>query len=212
MLVKYPRTPHLPWSPGATKDDRVIGDVTCCLIGPVVITEKMDGENTTMYRKSIHARSIDSYSGHPSRSWINHIHGNTAYMIDGEERVCGENLYAQHSIHYDNLESYFLAFGIWKHDRCLSWPDTLGRLDYLGLKHVPVLYEGMIDESTLRRFHLDKGIEGNPKIEGFVVRPVRSFTMAEFGSVVAKWVRAGHVQTDEHWMSKPVIPNGLRGE
>ena len=26
----------------------------------------------------------------------------------------------------------------------------------------------------------------------------------------AKWVRTGHVTTDEHWLSKPLIPNGLK--
>ena len=25
----------------------------------------------------------------------------------------------------------------------------------------------------------------------------------------AKLVRKGHVQTDEHWMNKPIVPNGL---
>jgi hypothetical protein len=26
---------------------------------------------------------------------------------------------------------------------------------------------------------------------------------------VAKWVRTGHVQTDEHWMFSEVVPNRL---
>lgn len=49
--IKYPRTFHLPWSLGATSDDKVLKNVdhfegTC-----VVITEKMDGENS--YDKSM---------------------------------------------------------------------------------------------------------------------------------------------------------------
>lgn len=39
------------------------------LKGPVVITEKMDGENTTLYRDGLHARSLDSRH-HPSRNWV----------------------------------------------------------------------------------------------------------------------------------------------
>lgn len=53
--VKYPRTYHLPWSPGATDDDRVLTDeeLEANFSGRMVVaTEKMDGENTTMYGPS----------------------------------------------------------------------------------------------------------------------------------------------------------------
>jgi len=32
----------------------------------------------------------------------------------------------------------------------------------------------------------------------------------EFKKSVVKWVRKGHVQTDEHWMNSAIIPNGLK--
>lgn len=35
--------------------------------------------------------------------------------------------------------------------------------------------------------------------EGYVVRTVEGFAFDEFASHIAKWVRKGHVQTDEHW-------------
>ena len=65
--VRYPRTYHLPWSPGATDDDRVLPDVRHFEGQEVVVTAKMDGEQTTMYTDYLHARSID-WSRHPSRS------------------------------------------------------------------------------------------------------------------------------------------------
>lgn len=43
--IKYPRTYHLPWSPGTTKDDRIMKDIDTLLNNEVVITLKMDGEN-----------------------------------------------------------------------------------------------------------------------------------------------------------------------
>ena len=46
--------------------------------------------------------------------------------------------------------------------------------------------------------------------EGYVVRTVAGFAHEEFADHVAKYVRAGHVQTDEHWMHRAVVPNGLR--
>ena len=35
------------------------------------------------------------------------------------------------------------------------------------------------------------------------------FSLNDFGQSVAKFVRAGHVQTDEHWLSRPIVVNGL---
>lgn len=44
-MIKYPRTPHLPFSEGMTKDDRVWKDMHYFDQTEVVVTEKMDGEN-----------------------------------------------------------------------------------------------------------------------------------------------------------------------
>lgn len=94
---KYPRTPHLPWSPGFTADD-LRNKTTALFDGKeVVVTEKMDGENTTMYRDYIHARSVDGRS-HPSRAWVKQLHGRICFDIPEGWRFCGENMYAQHSI------------------------------------------------------------------------------------------------------------------
>ena len=91
--VKYPRTYHLPWSPGATDDDRVLTDeeLEANFVGRmVVVTEKMDGENTTMYNDYIHARSLDSAS-HPSREWVKNLHAQIQWQIPDGWRICGES-------------------------------------------------------------------------------------------------------------------------
>ena len=69
QAVKYPRTPHLPWSPGASQDDVFSLDARHFEGQTVIITEKMDGENTTLYRDYLHARSVDGRH-HPSRNWV----------------------------------------------------------------------------------------------------------------------------------------------
>jgi hypothetical protein len=43
MSPKYPRTPHLPWSPGGTSDDRRLTDVSSLLNVGLVITENERG-------------------------------------------------------------------------------------------------------------------------------------------------------------------------
>ena len=60
MRMKYPRTPHLPWSHGRAEDDIALDSIEHLeRLGDVVITEKLDGENTTLYHDYLHARSVD---------------------------------------------------------------------------------------------------------------------------------------------------------
>lgn len=201
---KYPRTRHLPWSPGASHDDLIAGGVEPFVGQRVIVTEKMDGENTTLYRDHVHARSLDGRH-HPSRDWVKGLQGRIAHEIPDGWRICGENLYARHSIPYDTLSSYFMVFSIWDADnRCLDWDSTVEWADLLGLELVPVLYDGEFDIDWLRDLDLDL-----QRCEGYVVRLASSFAYAEFGESVAKWVRANHVQTDQHWMHAEVVPNGL---
>lgn len=201
---KYPRTPHLPWSPGATSDDVFLADTHTFWECEVVVTEKMDGENTSMYTNYIHARSIDS-KHHPSRTWVKAFHGSIAHAIPAGWRLCGENLYARHSIAYDNLPSYFVLFSVWdEHNRALSWDDTLQWAERLGMAVPKQLYRGVWNEQALRSIAVD-----TESCEGYVLRTVQGFAYQHFHEHVAKWVRAKHVQTDTHWMYAPVVPNGL---
>ena len=47
------------------------------------------------------------------------------------------------------------------------------------------------------------------RVEGYVVRTTVGFGYADFATHVAKVVRENHVQSDEHWMHQPIVPNGL---
>lgn len=201
---KYPRTPHLPWSPGATKDDIRCVDSKIFEDRKVVVTEKMDGENTTLYNDHMHARSIDSRH-HPSRDWLKRLHACIAYNIPVGWRICGENLFAQHSIVYENLSSYFYGFSIWNEDNyCLSWKDTLEWFDVLELDSPRVIYRGLWNEALIKSIDID-----TDNVEGYVIRLEDRFHYSDFAASVAKWVRTGHVQTDQHWMHGAVKPNGL---
>ena len=202
---KYPRTYHLPWSGSKTDDDRTLNSTKMFEGKMVVITEKMDGENTTMYPDHIHARSIYS-SDHPSRSWVKNLHAKVRHEIPAGYRICGENLYARHSIKYDALGSYFMVFSIWDGLKCLSWEDTVGWADMIGLKTVPVIYEGTWKEGAAKE--LAKGIDTDRK-EGYVVRLADEFRYRDFKSSVAKYVRRDHVTTHGHWMRSRLVLNGL---
>ncbi|MCP2357423.1 putative kinase [Nonomuraea thailandensis] len=203
MRVHYPRTSHLPWSPGATPDDVRAGDLSGLRGREVVVTEKLDGENTTLYADGLHARSPDS-GHHPSRAWVKGLQGRIGGRIPAGWRVCGENLYARHSIAYQGLDSWFYGFSVWDGDRCLGWDRTVAFLRGLGIPAPPVLWRGVFDERALRGLRLDL-----ERQEGYVVRAAEGFAREEFAGRVAKWVRREHVRTDTHWMHAAVVPNGL---
>jgi hypothetical protein len=198
--VKYPRTWHFPWSPGMKEDDRELSEEILDTWNgtEVVVTEKMDGENTTMYRDYMHARSLD-YEAHSSRDRVKALHASIAHDIPNNWRICGENLTAKHSIYYSNLPSFFLVFSIWDGLTCLPWKDTVDYAGLLGLQTVPVRWYGKkwedFSPEILEQYSLN-----SDKWEGYVVRPAGSFHLKEFSTRVGKYVRKDHVQTHGHWM------------
>lgn len=201
---KYPRTPHLPWSPGWALDDVRKSSIDNFMGKEIIVTEKMDGENTSMYADHIHARSIDSQH-HASRDWVKRLHAEIMCDIPEGWRLCGENLYAQHSIAYHALQSYFLLFSIWdKNNTCLSWNHTVEWAELLNLKTPNVLYRGLWDQQWF-----DEYVINTEQCEGYVVRLSESFHYAQFAQCMAKWVRPSHVQSDRHWMHSKITPNTL---
>jgi hypothetical protein len=187
-------------------DDKMLSSTKSFEGEEIVILEKMDGENSSLYREGYHARSLDSH-GHPWQSWLQNFHAGLRLDIPEGFRICGENLYAEHSIRYDNLESFFMGFSMWNDkNECLSFDDTLEWFKLLNIVHVPVLWRGMWDEKFVKNFYKTMDLE---KQEGFVVRVTRSFDFDEFSSVVGKWVRIGHCTSDRHW-SKNWKPNKMR--
>lgn len=196
--MKYPRTYHLPMSPGMNDDDRMLKNMEIFRNKDIVITEKMDGENTTIYSDGyLHARSVDGRN-HWSRDWAKNFAQGFAYDLPDDWRVCAENLYAKHSIKYEDLSSYLMGFSIWKGMECLSWDETLEWFTLLGITPVPVLYRGIYDEKEIEKIITD--INGRSEtVEGFVLRDAGPFMWGNFRNNVGKYVRKDHVRTATHW-------------
>lgn len=206
-MKKYGRIFHLPSSPGVGNDDKIIRDLTHLESAPqVVFTERMDGENTTIFAGGCHARSLDS-GYHVSRDWMKAYAAGTAPRLADDERIVGEYPFARHSIPYDALPSYFLGFAWIVGDEVQSWDDTIDRFRELGIAPVPVLYRGRFDAAAVQAMVDALDLE---RQEGFVVRSVASFLETQMATQIAKYVRAGHVQSDTHWTKADVIRNGLR--
>lgn len=204
--VKYPRTFHLPWS-NPSKDDKALKDTSYFDGREVIVTVKMDGENTTMYRDYIHARSLSPLAGQ-DRGMVKALHASIAADIPEGWRICCENLYAKHSIHYTNLESYAMVFSIWnERNVCLSWDETLEWVELLGLSTVPVIYKGVFDEAFLKSWYNE--MYGENECEGYVVRLADSFDYHDFKKSIAKFVRPNHVTSSNHWRHQKIVANQL---
>jgi hypothetical protein len=207
MKVKYPKTKHLPFSKGLTRGDKVVDSLEPFYGKEIVVLMKMDGENSTLMTNCIYARSLDSID-HPTVHWLKGLWGTIKHNIPDEWRVCGENLYAKHSIHYLDLSSYFMVFNIWdENNKSLSYDETITWCELLGLEHTPLLWRGIFDENTLKEIALNFDTEKN---EGYVIRITDGFDFKDFQICTAKWVRAKHVQTSSHWKYEKIIPNELK--
>jgi hypothetical protein len=203
--TKYPRTYHLPWSNGISCDDKVIDNINHFNDKRIIITEKMDGENTTLYNNYYHARSIDSRN-HISRNWVKSWWSSIKHNIPESFRICGENLFAKHSIGYSDLSSYFLCFSIWENTTCLDWDNTKLWCELLEIPMVPILYDGIFNIDVITQLQSKMDFS---KQEGYVIRIADEFDITEFKYSVSKYVRSGHVQTDKHWMNTQLENNLL---
>lgn len=203
---KYPKTPYLGYSPSIAREDRVIENLTNLVRENVVITVKMDGENVTIYPDHWHCRSLDSKSRDYHSYLASVILPDIQYRIPSGYRLCGEYLYATHSIHYENLESYFRVFSVWNGTTCLSWDDTKAMVESLGLHTVREVYRGRYMPNIVKAIG-DGVIAGGD--EGIVIRTACAFEYPDFASHVAKYVRKDHVQSDAHWSLGEIVPNGL---
>jgi RNA ligase len=216
---KYNRTFHVPWSKGATNDDKIATSMDKLIGVPIVITEKMDGSNTSLERDGCFARTHSGPPTHPSFDMLKALQASLKQYLPKGIQYFGEWCFALHSIAYNALPNYFLLFGI----RDVYVPDFPNWYDWdsvetmaqgLGLVTVPVLFKGEVSsEKELQE--LTESFMNQPSAcggirEGVVVRVQREFKDEEFPFCVMKCVRANHVQTSEHWKDQEIIRNKLK--
>lgn len=197
---KYPRTFHLPYSLKKGEDDKVLATDEAFAGKQVVVTEKMDGENTTIYPDYLHARSINS-DWDESKRWLDRLRTLIAGDIPNGWRICGENLFYKHTIHYTQLDTLFYVYSIWNEENnCLSWQKTLEWCRLLNVKPIPVIFEGIYDKNAILAAFANYSKEASYPVEGFVVRQANSFPFDNFKQTVAKFVNDSfQITTTKHW-------------
>lgn len=212
---KYPRTSHLTFSPGGTSDDKKLDSNSYLINKEIIISSKLDGSNFCFTNKECFARSHSGPPKHKSFDMAKSIHYQIKTSIPNDLFIYSEYLFAKHSIYYTQLPSYLFIFNILdiKQNIWLSWDDIEKISTQFDIPTVPVLFRGkflkeielenMINMlSSQKEFNIDER-------EGVVVRAANSITAENFSTSCAKWVRAGHVTTDDHWRFKEIVRNKL---
>ena len=214
LSTKYGRTYHYPFSPGTTSDDRINDDYASDLahIRTLIHTEKLDGENNCLSRYGVFARSHAAPTTSP---WTRTIRQRWELIRHdlGNLEIFGENLFAVHSIRYERLENHFFVFAVREQDVWLSWEETQFYAHLLDFPTVPELdritapLQANDIEADVRslasqgsRFgSVDAQTGESCTMEGIVSRDSESYAVTAFPHRVFKYVRKGHVQTNEHW-------------
>ena len=174
---------------------------------PVVATEKLDGGNTLLHKGCVYARSVSAPS---EGKWMAMVKKHHAWKVtEPEVYLYGEDIYGVHSIEYEPVpeNKTFHAFALRDgHGKFASFSDLVAYSNLKMIPVVPVLFKGKFQSVSEIRTFLERAHAGpsalGGKREGVVVRLARGFPAQEFSSNVCKSVRAGHVQTDEHWSRK----------
>jgi hypothetical protein len=207
---KFPSTHHLAWLDSApARADKVLApaEAEAFLSGEVIVEEKVDGANLGLSldpQGQLRAQNRGSYleaGAHPQFqplwAWLALRRGALSEALQGGLILFGEWCFAVHSIEYDALPDWFLAFDIfdskagrfWASDRRDAWCSELG------LALVPKIARGHFSLSQLIGL-LGPSRLGARELEGLYVRRESEGWLTDR----AKLVRPQFVQAIEaHW-------------
>lgn len=205
--LKYPRTLHWPWSETIHKDDKIHQNPEFFIGKEVVVTEKLDGGNSMLLEGTAFARSTGQEA---TAGWFAMVKKHHAWKTYEYPQIAfyGEDLFGIHSIEYDAIpetQTYHLfAVRDFATNMFASWDDLRHLWSAaINVPVVPEVFRGKFSslEEITAFFKAERQNRSalGPEREGFVMRVAEEFHADEFQQKVCKFVRAGHVQTDEHW-------------
>lgn len=212
--IKYGRTYHYTFSPGTTSDDRFNHDWWSDIekIPSIIHTEKLDGENNCVSALGVFARSHAAPTVSPWTAFLREKWARIRRDL-GDLEFFGENMFAVHSIAYSQLEHHYYVFAVREKGHWLSWEETCFYANLLDFPTVPVIgrSQGIRERDT---FVMDVKLLASAQSglgsydpftqevcsrEGVVSRNADGYAADDFVHNVLKYVRKGHVKTDEHW-------------
>jgi len=156
--TKFPRTRHIINLGGIGRDDLVMDshEVQQWMRQPLCIEEKIDGTNLGFSLDadgSLRAQNRSHFvcsATHPQfkplDAWIQRHRAEVFAILETGRILYGEWMYLKHSIFYDNLPGYFVAFDIFDLQRqeFLSRRERNRLLEDTTIPIVPLVFEGQL--------------------------------------------------------------------
>ncbi len=218
---KFPHTPHLLWlGPGTPRDDKVLkpDEAAEFLSGEVVVEEKVDGANLGISvgpSGRLRAQSRGNYlaagKSHAQWNllwpWLAERRATLEEGLQGELMLFGEWCYARHSVPYDALPDWFLAFNIFETHSRRFWPVDRRNQWLQGRDIVPVpeVGRGRFQRNQIPSL-LGSSRAGRVPMEGIYLRREKDGYLQARAKVVTS---AFKQQIEEHWTRRALVPNRL---
>lgn len=221
-LHKFPSTPHLAWlGSKPVRGDKVLTppEVSAFLSNSVEVEEKIDGANLGL---SFDADGTFRFQNRGNwlegqlpgqwkrlRGWAAEHEASLRALLPPNHVLFGEWCYAKHSIAYDQLPDWFVAFDVYDRTTQRFW--SIGRRNELlsaaGLAAVPKAASGNSTLASLISLLDQNSAFGGERREGIYLRVEES----DWLKSRAKIVRPEFVQQIfEHWSTHQIEPNRLK--
>jgi hypothetical protein len=217
---KFPRTSHIYNLGSATRDDLLLDkqDIELFLSKEITIEEKIDGANLGLrmnddYLIECQNRSKIVNSSTQSQfsnldTWIKNNYTDLFLILENKNLILfGEWMQAKHSIFYDNLPGYFIAFDIYdiNEKQFYSRSKFSEILEQTSIPIINVLFKGVIgSKDNLLKLLKTESKYANQNIEGLYLRIDKDDVLESRSKLVSAEFIQG---IEEHWSSKTMIKN-----
>lgn len=220
FIHKFVKTPHIFDIGGGTKDDKLLNkeEYDTFFKEEVTICEKVDGAQMGFsidenYKIVVQNRSHYVNSKTHSQfkildKWI-FDHSDSLYQILDEDTILfGEWLYAKHSVPYDKLPNYFLAFDLYSKSNKIFYNRKIleERLEGTNIIPVRVMYRGLLkNRKQLLNMIQEESEYADHRVEGIYLKIYEG----DFVKSRCKLVRDDFICGNEHWNKGIIEKNKL---
>lgn len=216
MFVKYPKTYRILVPQISTRGKHYLSDADTkkLLQGNIILSEKVDGANTAIIRHRDYFKlqkrgslvdTSEHYQFNNFKAW-SQINYDKLMQIPRDTILYGELMFCKHTILYNMLPDYFLAFAWWdRKTKMFAHHLEMEELcDKIGISTVPFIEQTTrINRDELFDLVPNPSVYGHEQAEGLVVYNQKQQLRGKL--VLRKFQES--MDKDGHWRTKQIKKN-----